>query len=77
MTEQNANNALSALHVGMTIGERDQNLGRYGGIREFTVSSAMRHSFHYLFFPNMNEITSQFDEHDKLVSWESRKPVQK
>jgi hypothetical protein len=71
--EQNAANALSTLHVGMTIGDADHNLGRYGAIRAFTVSSAMRHSYRYHFIPNMNAVTLQFDEHDKLVSWEAAK----
>jgi hypothetical protein len=69
--EQNAANSLSTLHVGMTIGEADQDLGRYGGMRVFTVSSAMRHCYHYFFIPDMNDVTLQFDEHDILVSWKS------
>jgi hypothetical protein len=71
--EQNATNALSTLRVGMTIGEADQDLGRYGGMRVFTASSAVRHSYHYFFIPDMNDITLQFDEHDKLVSWQPSK----
>jgi hypothetical protein len=58
--EQNAANSLSTLHVGMTIGEADQDLGRYGGMRVFTVSSAMRHCYHYFFIPDMNDVTLQF-----------------
>jgi hypothetical protein len=75
--EQNATNALSTLHVGMTIGDADQDLGRDGGVRIFTVSSAVRHCYHYSFIPGMNDVTLQFDEHDKLVSWEATKKVQK
>jgi hypothetical protein len=75
--EQNATNALSSLHIGMTIGDADQDLGRYGGMRIFTVSSAVRHCYHYAFIPSMNDVTLQFDEHDKLVSWEATKKVQK
>jgi hypothetical protein len=75
--EQNATNALSSLHVGMTIGDADQDLGRYGGMRIFTVSSAVRHCYHYAFIPSMDDVTLQFDEHDKLVSWEATKKVQK
>jgi hypothetical protein len=71
--EQNAINALSTLHIGMTIGDADQDLGRYGGMRAFTVSSAVRHSYHYFFISDMNDVTLQFDEHDKLVSWQPSK----
>jgi hypothetical protein len=71
--EQNANNAISTLHVGMTIGEADQELGHYGLIRVFTVSSAVRHCYHYFGLPDVNEIMLQFDEHEKLVSWEVMK----
>jgi hypothetical protein len=75
--EQNATNTLSTLHIGMTIGDADQDLGRYGGVRVFTVSSAVRHCYHYSFIPDMNDAMLQFDEHDKLVSWEATKKVQK
>jgi hypothetical protein len=75
--EQNATNALSSLRIGMTIGDADQDLGRYGGIRVFTVSSAVRHCYHYSFIPDMNYVTLQFDKNDKLVSWEATKTVQK
>lgn len=54
----------------MTIREADQDLGRYGGIRAFTVGSAVRHRYHYFFIPNMNDVMLQFDEHARLVSWE-------
>jgi hypothetical protein len=76
-SEQNATIALSTLHVGMTMGEADKDLQRYSGIRVFTVGSAMRHCYHYFFIPDMNEVMLQFDEHDKLVSWEAGKKVQK
>jgi hypothetical protein len=75
--EQNATNALSSLHVGMTIGDADQDLGRYGGMRIFTVTSAVRHCYHYYFISGMNDVTLQFDKNDKLVSWEATKTVQK
>ena len=75
--EQNSTNVLSTLHVGMTIGDADRDLGRYGGVRVFTVSSAVRHQYHYFFIPATNDVTLQFDEHDKLVSWEATKTVQK
>jgi len=74
---QNVINSLSTLHVGMTIGDADQDLGRYGGVRVFTVSSAARHCYHYAFIPDMNDVTLQFDEDDKLVSWEAKKKVPK
>ena len=75
--EQIATNALSSLRVGMTIGEADQDLQRYTGLRIFTVSSAMRHRYNYVFLLAMDDVTLQFDEHDKLVSWEATKKVQK
>ena len=75
--DQNVTNALSTLHIGMTVGDADQNLGRYGGIRLFTVSSAVRHCYDYSFIPDMNDVTLQFDEHDKLVSWKAVKEIQK
>jgi hypothetical protein len=75
--EQNVTNAFSTLHVGMTIRDADGDLGHYGGVRVFTVSSAARHCYHYSFIPDMNDITLQFDENDKLVSWEATKKVEK
>ncbi len=75
--EHNSTNVLSTLHVGMTIREADQDLGHYGLIRIFTVSSAERHCYHYFGLPDVNEIMLQFDDHDKLVSWEVEKKVQK
>jgi hypothetical protein len=39
-------------------------------MRAFTVSSAVRHRYYYFFIPDMNGVTLQFDEHDKLMSWQ-------
>ncbi len=75
--EQNAKKALSTLRVGMTRQDASQDLSRYGGIETFTVGSAMRHRYYYFFIPDMNGVTLQFDEHDKLVSWEAAEKVQK
>lgn len=60
---------LSLLRVGMTLGEADQVSGNDGGIRNFTVSSAVRHQYRYSFLPDFSEVTLQFDESDRLVSW--------
>lgn len=60
---------LSTLRVGMTLGEADQVSRNYNGIRNFTVSSAAHHQYRYSFLPDVSEVTLQFDESDRLVSW--------
>ena len=66
---QTTQTALAALHRGMTLGEADQTLLRLGGIRIFSVSSAERRSYHYVFLPLGNEVLLQFDSHNRLARW--------
>ncbi len=67
--EPTAHTALAALHTGMTLGQADKALQPLGGIRIFTVSSAERRSYHYVFQPLGNKILLQFDSHNRLAKW--------
>jgi len=63
-----ATDFLSKLRTGMKLEEADM-VSRnyiYNGIRNYPVSD---HQYRYMFTPDTNVVTLQFDESDRLVSW--------
>jgi hypothetical protein len=66
-----ATDFLSKLNAGMKLEEVDM-VSRnyiYDGIRNHPVSG---HQYRYVFTPDTNEVTLQFDESDRLVSWNDK-----
>lgn len=60
---------LSTLRVGMTLGETDRGLKNYNCTRKSAATSGVPRQFQYVFAPDASEVTLQFDEFDRLVSW--------
>lgn len=63
-----ATDFLSKLHIGMTLKEADMASRNYiyNGIRNYPASD---HQYRYVFAPDTNEVTLQFDESNRLVNW--------
>lgn len=63
-----ATDFLSKLRAGMTLEEADMVSRNYidNGIRNYP---APGHQYQYVFKPDTNEVTLEFDESDRLVSW--------
>ena len=60
---------LATLRVGMTSKAAEPDLVRFGGIPFSGSGFSMRHQKAYG-FPDGGVVTVQFDENDRLVSWE-------
>lgn len=64
-----ATDFLVHLRVGMKLGEVDRAAKNYNGARNSDVSSGMSHRYQYVFKADAAEAALQFDESDRLVSW--------
>ena len=63
---------LSTLHVGMTPKVAEQELQHWDCVPIGTLSSALSHRQSYIFLSDASVVTLQFDEHDRLISWEAK-----
>ena len=63
---------LATLHVGMTPKVAERELQQWDCVPVGTLSSVLSHRQSYIFLSDGSVVILQYDEHDRLISWEGK-----